>query len=56
MTEQQAILLAEEQGLVVHSHPKFGWTMIDGARWDIWLRIRNIEVPAFRGGVLVKEM
>lgn len=36
-------------------HPAHVLPMVDGARIDVWMRIKDKEVTVFRGRQLVKE-
>lgn len=52
---QEATREAHSRGLEVTRHAGTGSTLIDGMRWDFWMRLRDRETTAFRGKQLVKE-
>lgn len=50
-----ALSAAKERGAQVSTHPGTGATLIDGMRWDYWMRLKDRETTTFRGRVCVKE-
>ena len=52
---KKAIAVAYERGAEVSIHIGTGNYLIDGLRWDYWMRLKDREATSFRGRVLVKE-
>ena len=50
-----ALQEARRRRALVTWHPAHDLPMIDGARADIWMRIKDKECTIFRGRQLVKE-
>ena len=51
-----ALQVARQRMVPISWHPAHDLPMIDGARADVWLRIKDKECTAFRGRQLVKEV
>lgn len=52
--EYHAVRLGRDAGKPITKN-MYGESMIDGLRWDLWLKYRNREVTTFRGRELIKE-
>lgn len=50
-----ALQEARRRMALVTWHPAHALPMVDGARIDVWMRIKDKECTAFRGRQLVKE-
>lgn len=51
---QAAVQEANRRSLPVQVHAGTGNTMIDGMRWDLWMKYKDQEVTVFRGQVVYK--
>lgn len=51
-----ALQEARRRMALVTWHPAHDLPMVDGARIDVWMRIKDKEATAFRGRQLVKEV
>lgn len=51
-----ALQEARRRMALVTWHPAHGLPMVDGARIDVWMRIKDKETTVFRGRQLVKEI